>query len=97
MNDFTQNENSPANRQEQSLHPVVSVMDWVFTMLIMIIPLVNLVMLFVWAFGTAANPNKANWAKATLLFILISIILTVLFFIAFAGIFWAIFQKNFQY
>ena len=43
--------------------PVVTVGDWVLTYLIAAIPLIGLVMLFVWAFGNDTNPNKANWQK----------------------------------
>ncbi|MBD2870943.1 hypothetical protein IDH41_20365 [Paenibacillus sp. IB182493] len=36
------------------------------TMLIMIIPIVNIIMMFVWAFGDG-NPSKQNYFKASLL------------------------------
>lgn len=36
------------------------------TMLIMIIPIVNIIMMFVWAFGEG-NPSKQNYFKASLL------------------------------
>jgi hypothetical protein len=60
--------------------PVMSVKDWLITSLIMIIPLVNIVMLFVWAFGEGANPNKANWAKAALLMSVIAVAFYILIF-----------------
>jgi hypothetical protein len=60
--------------------PVMSVKDWLITSLIMIIPLVNIVMLFVWAFGEGANPNKANWAKAALLMSVIAVVFYILIF-----------------
>ena len=65
--------------------PVVSLGDWVVTLIIMIIPLVNLIMLFVWAFGDGTNPSKANWAKASLILILISIVLSIILLGAIAG------------
>lgn len=65
--------------------PVIGLGDWVVTLIIMIIPLVNLIMLFVWAFGDGTNPSKANWAKASLILILISIVLSVILFGAIAG------------
>jgi len=52
---------------------VLSVGNWMLTILIAIIPVVNFIMFFVWAFGDNTNPNKANWAKAQLLWILIAI------------------------
>ena len=58
----------------------VSFGDWMLTMLICAIPLVNIVMLFVWAFGSSTNPSKANWAKAGLLWAVIAVVLWVVFF-----------------
>ncbi len=55
--------------------------EWVVTFLITAIPLVGLIMLFVWGFGSGANPNKANWAKAALLIYAIMIVLYILLFV----------------
>ena len=49
----------------------VSTGEWMGTMLITSIPLIGLIMLFVWAFGSSTNASKANWAKAALLWIAI--------------------------
>ena len=57
----------------EQMAPVMSVKDWIIATLIMIIPIVNLVMLFVWAFGDNANPNKANWAKASLIMMVVAL------------------------
>mgnify|MGYP000745778777 CR=1 FL=1 len=62
-------------------HKPVSTGDWIVTLIISMIPLVNIVMLLVWAFGSNTNPSKANWAKAYLVFIAILIgLYAVLFF-----------------
>lgn len=66
---------------------VMTVKNWLVTSLILIIPIVNIVMLFVWAFGDSANKNKANYAKASLLMILIVIVLYAIIAIAFFAIF----------
>jgi hypothetical protein len=58
----------------------VSTGDWFITILITAIPVVGIVMLFVWAFGGGVNANKANWAKATLLWMLIGGVLAMLLF-----------------
>ncbi|KLR78260.1 hypothetical protein M703_03475 [Neisseria gonorrhoeae SK29344] len=39
-------------------------------MIVFMIPLVNIVMFFVWAFGRG-NPNRANFCKALFLFTLL--------------------------
>lgn len=66
--------------------PVVSVSEWLVSLLLMIIPLVNIVLLFVWAFGDT-NPNRSNWAKASLILMAITIVLYIIIFAVF-GAFW---------
>lgn len=58
---------------------MVSIGDWIITMIIMMIPLVNLIMLFVWGFGNGTPESKSNWAKASLIFMLLGIIISLLF------------------
>lgn len=65
----------------------VSIGDWLITILITIIPLVNIIMLFVWAFGSGTNPSKANWAKATIIWIAISIFLAIIVIVVFGAAF----------
>jgi len=65
---------------------VVSMGEWLITMLIMIIPVVNFIMLFVWAFGSNTQESKANWAKAQLVWLVIGIILLFLFWGTFAAL-----------
>jgi heme/copper-type cytochrome/quinol oxidase subunit 2 len=63
----------------------VALGDWMITMLICVIPIVNIIMLFVWGFGSNTHPSKANWAKATLIWFAIIIAFYVLVFIAILG------------
>lgn len=58
--------------------PVMTIGDWFVTMLVTAIPLVGLIMLFVWAFSSDTNANKANWAKAALIWAAIGIGLYIL-------------------
>lgn len=53
----------------------ISIGDWFITILLVAIPVVNIIMLIIWSFGAIANPSKANWAKATLIWMVIGIIL----------------------
>ena len=67
--------------------PIVSVKEWLITNLIMMIPLVNIVMMLVWAFGSNTNPNKANYFKAALiLFAIVMAIYLVLAVVIFGSI-----------
>ena len=52
--------------ENQNQNPM-SVKDWLITLLIMAIPVVGLIMLFVYAFGNNGNVNRQNWAKAQLI------------------------------
>ncbi len=57
---------------------VMSVKDWMITIFITFIPLVGLIMLFVWAFGSDTNVVKANWAKAKLIWVAISVVFVII-------------------
>lgn len=70
---------------QPSTSQTVSVTDWIVVFVLQMIPFVGLVMLFVWAFGSNAAPSKANFAKASLILILISIILGAIFMILFGA------------
>lgn len=41
--------------------------QWMLTLLLTFIPLVNIVALLIWAFSSSTHPEKSNWAKATLI------------------------------
>lgn len=72
----------------------LSVGDWFITILITAIPLVGIIMLFIWAFSTDTNINKANWAKATLIWYAIGIVLAAMIL---ASVGFAFFTNNFGY
>lgn len=57
------------------------------------IPLVGLILYFVWAFSNGENPNRRNWAKAKLIWILIGIALTILSVIFFGSVLANIFNS----
>ena len=64
----------------------MTVGDWLITTLILIIPIVNIVMLFIWGFG---NPDpRRNYARASLIWMAICIVLMLIFYgVVFAFIF----------
>ena len=45
----------------------MSVTDWLINLVLAAIPLVGIILLFVWAFGNDGNITRKNWAKANLL------------------------------
>lgn len=65
---------------------VLSTKDWLITLIITAIPVVNIIMFFIWAFGDGTNPTKANWAKASLMLIGILIALYIILFVVIFGV-----------
>ena len=61
----------------------VSVGDWVVTILVTALPIIGIVMLFIWGFGSGTPVSKANYAKAALIWLAISIVLSFLIFAIF--------------
>ena len=57
----------------------VSLGEWMITMLVLCIPLVNIIMILVWAFSSGTKPSKANFFKAYLVFVLIGAVLGFIF------------------
>ena len=53
----------------------VSTKEWFLTVFLTAIPVVGFILLLVWAFGDHAKPSKANWAKATLMWLAITVVL----------------------
>jgi hypothetical protein len=71
--------------EKKSMFPAVKTGEWIITLLITMIPVIGIIMLFVWAFGGNANPSKANFAKAGLIFMAILFALYVLVAIVFGA------------
>lgn len=69
----------------QSMAPVVTTGQWIVTMLLLCIPFVNIVLLIVWAMSDTENPNRTNWAKASLIIMAISVAVGILMGIFMAG------------
>ena len=70
--------------QNDNLEEPVSFGDWMLSLLLMMIPCVNIVMMFVFAFGNGKK-SKSNFFKANLVWMLISIVLSVIIVIAFSA------------
>ena len=68
---------------EETNYRPVTIGNWMLTYLLMCIPLVNIILLFVWAFGSNTPVSKANWAKSSLIWMVIGIAFYVLLFVVF--------------
>ncbi len=56
----------------------VSLGEWLVSYLLMLVPIANLVLPFVWAFGAGQKPSKRNWARAMLIVMGVSLLLCLL-------------------
>lgn len=63
----------------------MSVGEWLVTIIVLALPLIGLIMLFVWGFGSG-NVNRRNYCRATLVFALIIFGLTLVFLFVFGGL-----------
>ena len=70
---------------------VITTGEWFITKVLMLIPIVNIILLIIWAFNKKENLNKANWAKATL----IVYVLRISFLIIICSIFLSFFIELF--
>ncbi len=52
---------------------------WIGRIILSCVPVVGLVMLFVWAFGGNIQPSLKTWARAQLIFMLIFTVIALVF------------------
>lgn len=64
---------------ENRTAPVISLGDWIITLIVLAIPLVNIIMALVWGFSSGTNPNKQNFCRAILIMYVVCFILFFLF------------------
>lgn len=64
---------------QTDLEEPVTMGEWLITILIMMVPCVNIVMMFVWAFGSGSKKSKSNYFRATLIFAAIYLVLVLIF------------------
>ncbi|MDF2537247.1 MAG: hypothetical protein K0S76_268 [Herbinix sp.] len=87
------------NNQQQYYHPYpnsrhfdpnsvpMTVKDWLITMLLMMIPIANIVLIFVWAFGNNVNKSKKAYFQASLILAGIVIALYLVLILIVIGVF----------
>lgn len=51
----------------------VTMGNWMITLLVLSIPLVNIFMLFYWAFNSSTNPSKRTYCQAILMYGLLAL------------------------
>lgn len=101
-NSYNSNGNNPGQPPYQNYYQKrpydpnnepMTLKDWVLTLLLLLIPIANLVLCFVWAFGDNVNRSKKTFFQAYLIFMLVYIVLSVIIAIAIIS-FGAVFFAN---
>lgn len=74
----------------------VSTGEWMWTILLMGIPVVNLILMLVWAFGGGAKVSKRNYFRAALIWAAIGVGVSILASVLFGGILYSAFLSGVQ-
>ncbi len=79
---------APYQSSQLDLEEPVKMSEWLISMLLMIVPCVNIVMMFVWAFSKTEKKSKSNFFKAYLILfgIAFGLYFLVIMFVVAAGV-----------
>ena len=73
--------------------PIIKTGEWVASKFLLLIPVINIIFLFIWAFNKAENKNKSNWAKATLIVYVLRVFIYMIIIIMFFSFFMSLFNS----
>lgn len=65
-------------QDRENLEEPMTMGEWLITMLIMMIPCANIIMMFVWAFSSTEKKSKSNYFKANLIFMGIMLVFMII-------------------
>ena len=82
---------------ETDLEEPISMGEWLVTMLLMLIPCVNIVLMFVWAFSSKEKKSKSNYFKAALIFAAIVLVLYIILIAIFGVAITSMLSSNYAY
>ena len=71
------NEKAPIRAENTA--KVLSLGDWMITLLLLFIPIVNIVMLIIWSVDSNTNENKKHFAWAYLIYMAIGLVVGIIF------------------
>lgn len=85
QNNYPQNVYVSGAGTKSELEEPVSILDWVGTILLALVPCVGLIMYIIWGFSPDTKKSKANYCKASLIIGLVIVAVYVLFFVVILG------------
>lgn len=65
-------------QHEIELEPVIKIEEWIFLILLAMIPIINLVIFIYLSMSKKVNANKRNFARAILTYLIILVLLVVI-------------------
>jgi hypothetical protein len=71
-------ENSPITPPVETKEATMTLGDWMITLLLLYLPIVNIVMLIIWSVDAKTNPTKKHFAWASLIYMGIGIVLSII-------------------
>lgn len=74
------------NLSAQQDSKIMSPKEWALTIFLASLPIIGFILVLVWSFDSSTDLQKKNWAKGTLLLVLIYFILAMLFLFMFGGL-----------
>lgn len=66
------------NKDQYFDNDTITLGQWITTYLLMCIPIIGIVMLFVWAFSNSVNPSKKTWAQCVLILMLFVLVVSTI-------------------
>tara|TARA_Y100001970_G_scaffold285419_1_gene405056 strand:- start:3183 stop:3986 length:804 start_codon:yes stop_codon:yes gene_type:complete len=85
-NDSREFLSTPTQSSVVDINKRMMVGDWLITFLITVIPMVNIIMVLIWAFGSNGNIHRKEWAKAILIWFAIIMALYLVIFVIAIGL-----------
>jgi ABC-type Fe3+ transport system permease subunit len=90
---------TPASEALEQPEKPLSTGEWFVTLLILALPIVGLVMYFVWGFSTTGNVSRRNFCRAALIWLAIGVglaLLTMVAILVFGGTLAAVLSQGAQ-
>jgi len=74
------------NLSAQQDSKIMTPKEWALTIFLASLPIIGFILVLVWAFDSATDLQKKNWAKGSLLLMLIYFVLAMMFLFVFGGL-----------
>jgi len=87
------NQNQNQNNMRGSPYEPISALGFIGIYLLMLLPLINFILIIIWAAGGCRKINKRNWARANLIMIAVGIVLSIISLIVLYAVGFNIFNE----